>query len=106
MITTIHRSPDIQAAQLKHRRAADEVAPRVIDTDLDPDVVLTAELITAQERLLDLEARALDPSGQGKCCERHCLACGSKSFGCSRIEIHDAGVMCPGFRSVARMTAA
>jgi hypothetical protein len=55
--------------------------PRRWPADIDPVVVLAADLITAQERLLDLQARALDPSGQGKCCELHCLACDFKSFG-------------------------
>jgi hypothetical protein len=93
MTTTIHRSPDIRAAQLKHRRAADEVAACVIDPDLDPDVVLAADLIIAEEHQLDLEARVLDPSGQGKCCERHCLECGFKSFG--RRSTFEASPKCP-----------
>jgi hypothetical protein len=78
--------PDIQAAQPRQRQAADELAEaegyaRLID---DPDlvVVLAADLITAQNRQLEIEALALDPTGHGRCCERHCLACGNKSFGC------------------------
>lgn len=59
----------------------------------DNAAALAADLITAREHQLDLEARALDPSGQGKCCERHCLACGSKSFG--HRSTFEASPKCP-----------